>query len=546
MPESREMEWQFDALDLRPVERWLSAPEEWQAATGVTVAPDGSKVEVDLYLDTDDWRFRRAGYALRLRRVGRRRTAEATLEGLDSVASGERALRVRRELSESIEAADPALLLGSGGEVGDRARAVAGRKPLLSLFEIRTRRRVFTLTVDGLPPAELSLEETTIRAADGEPPTRLRRVEIDAVESVLPRLTQFVERLQATCALQPARLSGYEAGLLAGDLRPVSAERFGATQIDPGQPIGAVALAVLRRHFTALLAKEPGTRLGDDIEELHDMRVASRRLRAALSLFADVAPPAALEAGEDLAWLGRVLGAVRDLDVQLEQLEVWLAELPEPDRAALEELAALLRRQRDDARVELLEALDSRRYESLVSRFGRVLRARPARRDDASAEPALAVAPDLIETRFRRMRALGRRIGPGSPAEDYHRLRIRCKRLRYALEFLADLYPGKAEPLLRRLAALQDVLGLHQDADVAIERLRALARDHAADLDAATIFAMGEIAERHRRQMVDLRRRFPRVYARATGKRWTSFVEVLAQARPTVDSTPPEEERMEA
>ena len=534
MPESREMEWQFDALDLRPVERWLSAPEQWQEATGVDVAPDGSTVEVDLYLDTDDWRFRRAGYAQRLRRVGRRRRAEATLERLDSVASNGRALRVRRALSEDIESSEPAALLGSHGEVGDRARAVAGRKPLLSLFEIRTRRRLFVLTVDGLPPAELSLEETAIRGADGEPPARLRRVAIDAVESVLPRLARFVERLQADCALQPTRLSAYEAGLLAGDLRPAAAERFGSTRIDPEQPIGAVALAVLRRHFTALLAKEPGTRLGDDIEELHDMRVASRRLRAALSLFADVLPSAALDAREDLAWLGRVLGAVRDLDVQLEQLDVWLAELPEPDRAALEQLVVLLRGRRNDARALLLEALDSRRYEALVSRFGRVLRGRPTRRNDASAQPALAVAPDLIEARFRRVRALGKRIGRSSPAGDYHRLRIRCKRLRYALEFLSDLYPGQAEPLLRRLTELQDVLGLHQDADVAIERLRTLARDHADELDTATIFAMGEIAERHRREMIDLRRRFPSAYARATGKRWTSLVEVLERRRPSV------------
>jgi CHAD domain-containing protein len=95
------------------------------------------------------------------------------------------------------------------------------------------------------------------------------------------------------------------------------------------------------------------------------------------------------------------------------------------------------------------------------------------------------------------------------------------------------------------LTALQDVLGLHQDADVAIERLRALARDHAGDLDAATIFAMGEIAERHRRQMVELRLRFPGAYSRAMGKRWRSFRDVLERARPTVDPTQVAQERME-
>ena len=77
------------------------------------------------------------------------------------------------------------------------------------------------------------------------------------------------------------------------------------SEIDPEMTIGAVALAVLRRHFSAMLAKEPGTRLGDDIEELHDMRVANRRLRAALALFADVLPEVALKTSEELAGSAR-------------------------------------------------------------------------------------------------------------------------------------------------------------------------------------------------------------------------------------------------
>ncbi len=99
----------------------------------------------------------------------------------------------------------------------------------------------------------------------------------------------------------------------------------------------------------------------------------------------------------------------------------------------------------------MLEMLDSRRYEAFVSRFGRTLRARHLARSGPASRPARALAPDLIESRFRSVRKAGARIGPASPATDYHRLRIRCKRLRYALEFLADLYPGETRPLIRRL-----------------------------------------------------------------------------------------------
>ena len=138
-------------------------------------------------------------------------------------------------------------------------------------------------------------------------------------------------------------------------------------------------------------------------------------------------------------------------------------------------LRSLLHEQRESARAAMLEMLDSRRYEAFVGRFGRTLRARHLARSGPASRPARALAPDLIESRFRAVRKAGARIGPASPAADYHRLRIRCKRLRYALEFLADLYPGETRPLIGRLVTVQDVLGLHQDADVAIERLRHLA-----------------------------------------------------------------------
>ena len=116
-------------------------------------------------------------------------------------------------------------------------------------------------------------------------------------------------------------------------MRSPQPERFGWTPIDPDGTIGALALNVLRRHFETFLAREPGTRLGDDVEELHDMRVASRRLRAALSLFGDVLAPAVLNLREELQWIGGVLGAVRDLDVQLEELEEWQATRS-PNRTA--------------------------------------------------------------------------------------------------------------------------------------------------------------------------------------------------------------------
>jgi triphosphatase len=532
--DAREVEWQLDAVDLRPVVRWLGEPTRWAGTGPVRVVRAGSDNHVDLYLDTDDRRFQRAGYSLRIRRPirGDGHAGEATLKSLDPPDAGESGLRSRTELSESVEQSEPASLVAAPGVVGEHVRAVAGTKPLLSLFEVRTRRRVFSLEADGVPTAELGLDETAIRPADGGAPARIRRVEIELPEPSVPLFEPFVERLRADCGLQPARLSKYEAGLLSADLRPLRPETFGPMEIDADMPIGAVAVAVLRRHFSVLVAKEPGTRLGADIEELHDMRVATRRLRAALSLFADVLPPHAGSFRAELGWLGQTLGAVRDLDVQLDQLDGWLLEVPQADREALGALRSLLEDERAEARALMLAALDSRRYEAFVARFGRFLRARRARLSGQAALPARVASPELLEARFRKLRARGDRIGPKSDAGELHRVRVHGKRFRYALEFLADAYPDQTRPLIKRLVALQDVLGEHQDADVAIARLRALAVEHGGQLEPATVFAMGEIAERYRQSMASLRARFPSAYSRVKKRAGKSFRKLAEEERP--------------
>jgi CHAD domain-containing protein len=250
-----------------------------------------------------------------------------------------------------------------------------------------------------------------------------------------------------------------------------------------------------------------------------------------------VLPAGVLKLQDDLAWIGRQLGSVRDLDVQLEQLDAWLAAAPEEDAEPLRTLRSVLEQHRAEARREMLEALDSRRYESFVRRFSRTLRARHATRTGPSSLPALAVAPDLIEARWAAVRKSAKRLGRSSPPEDYHRLRIRCKRLRYALEFLTDVYAGRARPVLKQLVSLQDILGLHQDAFVAIERLRRLTDERGLELGPDTVFAMGEIAERYRQGVGKLRSQVMPAYRRVEGKRWTSFHRHIEAQRPPL---PPE------
>ena len=218
------MEWQFDAVDLRPVIRWLNEPDEEAGNRTLRINPTGSTSQVDIYFDTEDSRFRRAGYALRVRRSGRGKQAgaEATLKELGSRATVDPGLRRRREVSERLQEADLRMLAQSDGPVAARVRAVAGKKNVRPVFEVRTRRRSFSLEVDDFAPGVIALDETAIRPGAGGAATRLQRVEIKAPEATLAALRPFVERLRIECRLQPARLTKYEAGALAAGLQPAA------------------------------------------------------------------------------------------------------------------------------------------------------------------------------------------------------------------------------------------------------------------------------------------------------------------------------------
>jgi CHAD domain-containing protein len=414
---------------------------------------------------------------------------------------------------------------------------MAGTHALQPVVEVRTHRSSFDLSLDGTTVGEVALDSTTIPMGPGQEPARLRRIEVEVEAAAVDEVRPFVESMREACGLRPATVSKMEAGLLAAGLSPDSFLDFGPTEVDDSKTVGEVAFAVLRTQFGAFLRAEPGTRLGTDAEELHDMRVATRRLRAALKLFAEALPVRAGRVRDELKWIGGALGEVRDLDVQMDQVETWRADAPEPDREALGELSSVLEGQRAEARRRLLAALDSPRYERLVAAFGAMLRQGPLRRSPPSRMPILAAAPDLLGRRHRAVRRRGRRLGPNSPSEDLHALRIRAKRFRYAVEFTSPVYGKRSKKLVARLVALQDVLGDHQDARVAIERLRSLVADLGSSLSPGAVFAMGSIAERYAAAARDLHGQYPGVYKRIK-KPWRRLERRLAGRRPGLPSQP--------
>jgi triphosphatase len=528
-----EVEWQFDALDLRPVERWLAAlPSRFYAdVPTLTVLAKPTRRLVDRYMDTSDWRVGQAGFVLRTRQRGR--AVEVTLKETRPAEPG--GLRRRLELTESLPSGLSAL--GPSGPVGRRVRAVAGRRPLVQVLEVRTRRQPFSLRAAGAEVAEVALDDTTIVVGPHQAPARLRRVEVEVAPGWLDTLAPVVQDLRDSAGMSPAALSKFEAGLLAAGLSIPGPPDVGPTEIPPDATMGDVAYAVIRQQVRELISHEPGTRLGEDPEELHDMRVATRRLRAALDVFSSALPSRAVAVREELRWIAAELGAVRDLDVQLvdmEEMGRWSEEWAGGGRgAALVHLRTLLEIEREEARRGLLDALDSPRWERLAAGLVALARQGPSRRVPGARVPAAIAAPPLLDERHRAMRAAARRAHRSQAAHDFHRVRIRGKRLRYTLEFTSALYGQPAVRFAKTLTRLQDMLGCMQDAEVASLRLLTLATEPPPGvlLPPATVFVMGGIAEHYRQESARLRELAGKRLKVLHGRTWRELEAAVDRAR---------------
>ena len=509
MTEHQEVEWQFDANDLNAIERWLLArPSD----SGVAVSPSSTDNLTDTYYDTDDWRCHRVGYALRVRQHGDE--IEVTLKAFKSQTEIP-GLRSRREITQHLtDHKDLLRLKELKGAVSDRVRLVTGSYILRPMFDVFTHRKSFDLLLkppEGLKPSvrlgEMTLDDTTITI--GEKQAKLTRVEIEMKPNMIKKIQPFVDEMRAACNLQPASASKFGTGMTLGNYNPTFTLDLGSLIIDSGSSLGDAAFAVMRKHFIAFLAREPAARLGEDSEAIHDMRVATRRLRAAMSLFRSILSPRFERMRDELKWIAQTLGEARDLDVQITQLSEWTQ-----DRSLINVLVA----EREQAQTKLLEAFDSKRYRQLIRILTELLKRGAMNRVEAKARAAES-APPLIAARWKRFRKAADGVTLESSAEEYLGVRIRVKRLRYAVEFFSDLYGEAAQELIARFVVVQDILGAHQDAHVAMPRLRTLVDKHSKQLTPQTIFAMGEIAQRYAQQAFELRKQFPKA-CKKLGKRW--------------------------
>lgn len=237
--------------------------------------------------------------------------------------------------------------------------------------------------------------------------------------------------------------------------------------------------ARLVERYRAMVAEIGGVRLSDDIEHVHRMRVASRRLRAALGLFGEhvASRRTAKRWTRDVREITRALGDARDADVQLEFIDARRAGSAGEGNevlAGLDRLALRLRQRRHELQPAVEKALDALEESPVVAELPKLLgplaSSGPGLPPE-EAEAALETARAIVPRRIRKLTAFDAAVDDPARVDDHHAMRIAAKKLRYTLEAFVPVAPGRFDPWVQTIKRLQKRLGELHDCDVWIEFL---------------------------------------------------------------------------
>ena len=425
----------------------------------------------DTYLDTHDRRLLAAGYACR-----RRQQDSAVLITVKQIKNAPGAIHEREELEIVLnEDVPPAQWQESPAR--DRVLSITGDAPLRPLFVLRQTRAKREVLRDESVIAEWSVDDVRVRVGN----QRLKFVELEI--ELQPRgtaedLANLAARVQAEWNLAPEVKSKFERALALVDEAKAAPQkrRRRVPRIRLDDSMAEAARKTLLLHWGRMLDQEAGARAGTDIEQVHDMRVATRRMRAALRVFADYLDADTFKPFvKMLRRTGRTLGAVRDLDVFREKAQHYLGTLPDERKSELDLLLAAWQTEYQRARGELMELFDSDAYAQVKTEFEKFLRtpgAGAAATEMQEGEPIAHCVRDVLPIILLRgwaiVRAYDESVStPDVPLTRLHQLRIASKGLRYTLEFFADVMNPEAQSLIEQMKQLQDHLGNLQDAVVA-------------------------------------------------------------------------------
>jgi inorganic triphosphatase YgiF len=434
-----------------------------------------SRKLVSTYYDTPDRALQRAGSIVRVREQDGRFIQTFKTEGPgkteDSGKTGSGAsLLARGEWEDAVAENQPDPHATESGARLPQGIAAA----LQPLFVTEIERLAIEIEPDAGTRIEAAIDRGTIRAVEGGPSEAVSEIELELKEGDPAALYDLALKLLETAPLRIDLRSKSERGyrLVAGDESAPGGVSVKPVALDPEMTVAEALQRVGRACLGHLLRNEPAALAGGN-EGVHQMRVATRRLRSMLSAVKNMLPDAERRwVSDEIKAITSALGAARNLDVFATEL-VPPARDEAPDQPGWDELSAATERARDEAHRRVHDEIGSPRHTAAMLRLLRWFEGCGWRgeRTQASGDTITtaigAVAPAVLDRRRRSVRKRSRHFGR-LPARGRHRARIAVKKLRYAIELLDSLYGQRdARPFVKRLKRVQDELGHANDVRVA-------------------------------------------------------------------------------
>jgi inorganic triphosphatase YgiF len=476
---------------------------------------------VSVYFDTANFELRKSGFTLRVRRDGRRRVQTVKQEGERG------ALLARNEWEQPIRGTQPDLAAARQTALKSILSKKLARK-LKPMFETSVRRTVYPLR-NGESEIELTIDEGKVDAGRRSSP--LREVELELKRGPPAELFKLARALAEEVPLQLSVRTKAERGYALLEGKPPAPVKALPIALTPDFTAQAALQAVARACLHQLIANQPMIRVGKP-EGLHQMRVAVRRLRAALSLFSGMlTDPQSQELKSQLRWLSGELGPARELDVFIGGVVKPLADRRR-DKPGLTALLKDLRQRRAKAYARVHSAIGSFRFRGLLLTAAAWIEDGEWARNGDECVRALRerkisdVAADELQRRSAKILKHGKHIQTLDPHRR-HKLRIQAKKVRYASEFFAHAFPGKKsarrrEAFIAALEKLQNALGELNDIAVHEELSAGLAQQKNGDGTARRVrakqaFAAGRLSGYEEARMASALRDAARAYDLFTG-----------------------------
>jgi triphosphatase len=443
-----------------------------QLIKSLSISPAVTQKLYTVYYDTESHDLRHKDIALRLRRHGKRWVQ--TIKGRGGATAG---LHQRYEWEVPVLHARPDFTKISDPAVVNLFDSARLRERLHPLFTTKFNRskRMLRLS-DG--EVEFCLDRGTITA--GKASILFSEIELELRSGSPASLFQLALDLLAIVPLRLENRSKAERGYaLAADSKALP-RNASPIKLHAGMSLSSAFNAITASCLNHLLGNESGMLEGRDVEYLHQMRVAVRRQRSALSIFSPLFGTESTSVARDWTWLTRQIGPIRDWDVFVtETLPLVLAAFPRHSGMLM------LRDQCEQLRLRHAslgrDAVLSKRYTRMMLKLGAWITAESeSSLGSAPLPPGLAsnspekslqeFAEKLLARRHKKLKKYGINIMDSS-SKELHELRLAVKKQRYAIEFFAGLYPDQApQPYSRSLTELQDILGKINDTTT-VERL---------------------------------------------------------------------------